>query len=373
MLLRKPVFVEIFRLLVVVIATPAGYEFAGGDAEGAHAVTGVMVGAAVGYVLGGLAGRRLLTAMGSMEDKIAHTPGGVLLSGSFGALLVGMLAALVSVSAVGLLPGRWGWPIFGVLVWVGVYAGFRVGCRKSEELLAMAGLSARPSASMSRLLGGATNGDPFLVDSSVILDGRLLPLARSGFLPRDLLVPRFVLAEVQGIADSPEPIRRRRARRGLETLTLLQRDQILRVHVSEEELPEIESVDAKLVALASRLSARLLTSDQPLVNVAEVQGVRCLNLKRLANILRPLLAPGDVVQVRISRKGREPGEAIGLLDDGSKIVVANAQGLVGKDADICIRSTALTLAGRTFFASLADADLSSMRPAAASSPSGPAD
>ncbi len=353
--LKKPVFVEIFRLLVVVMATAAGYEFAGGDAEGAHPVMGVMLGAAVGYVLGGLAGRRLLRAMGSMEEKIAHAPGAVLLSGSFGALLVGMLAGLISVSAVGLLPGRWGWPVFGLLVWVGVYAGFRIGCRKSEELLAMAGLSARPSTSVSRLLGDATNGDALLVDSSVILDGRLLPLARSGLLPRDLLVPRFVLAEVQGLADCSDPIRRRKARRGLETLTLLQRDQILRVHVSEEELPEIESVDAKLVALASRLSARLLTSDQPLVNIAEIQGVRCLNLKRLADILRPLLAPGDVVQICISKAGREPREGIGFLDDGSKVIVSDAQGLVGKDAEVCIKSMALTPVGRTFFASLADA------------------
>ena len=352
---KKPVFVEIFRLLVVLIGTAAGYEIAGGDAEGAHPMTGVTVGAAVGYVLGGLAGRRLLKAMGSMEERIAGTPGALLLAGSFGALLVGMLAGLVSVSAVGLFPGRWGWPVFGLLVWVGVYAGFRIGSRKSEELLAMAGLSARPSASVSRLLGGATNGDALLVDSSVILDGRLLPLAQSGLLPRDLLVPRFVLAEVQGIADSPEPIRRRRARRGLETLTLLQRDQFLRVHVSEEELPEVETVDAKLVALASRLSARLLTSDQALVSVAEIQGVRCLNLMRLANILRPQFAPGDVLEIFISTAGREPQEGLGFLDDGSKIIVDDAQGLVGKSAEVRVKAVAQSSVGRTFFASLVDA------------------
>lgn len=352
---KKPVFVEIFRLLVVVMATAAGYEIAGGDAEGARSVPGVMLGAAVGYVIGGLVGRRLLRAMGSIEERAGHAPGAVLLSGSFGALLAGALAGLVSMSVVGLLPARWGWPIFGVLVWVGVYAGFRIGCRKSEELLAMAGLSARPSASVSRMLGGAANGDALLVDSSVILDGRLLQLARSGFLPRDLLVPRFVLIEVQGIADSREPVRRRRARRGLETLAVLQQDQILRVHVTEEELPEIESVDAKLVALAARLSARLLTSDHALINVAEIQGVGCLNLRRLANILRPLLTPGDVLQICISKAGRDPQEGIGFLDDGSKIIVQGAHGLVGKDAEVCIRSVAVTPAGRTFFASLADA------------------
>lgn len=349
--LKKSLFVEVFRLLIVVIATLAGYELGGSDAQGARAMTGVMTGAAAGYVLGGIFGRWLFHAVGSVEESIDRTSGAVLLTGAFGALTVGVLAALVSVSTVGLLPGRWGWPVFGLLVWTGTYAGFRVGRRKSDELLALAGLAARPGGSAS------ANAESVLLDTSVILDARLLPLARSGFVPRDLLVPRFVLAEVQGIADAPDPIRRRRARRGLETLTLLQREQVLRVQVSDEELPQIESVDGKLVALARRLSAGLLSNDRALINVAEVQGVRCLSLKRLANILRPLLAPGDVVQACISREGRDPGEAIGFLDDGSKVVVADAQDLVGKEADICIRSVTMTPGGRTLFASLANADL----------------
>src|SRR5205807_5597135 len=181
-------------------------------------------------------------------------------------------------------------------VWIGLYEGFRVGARKSEQLLAMAGLSTRPLVQASRY-GGSP--DAVVVDSSAAIDGRLLALAQAGFLRGALLVPRFVLDEMQGIADAAEPARRRRGRRGLEVLDSLQGDPRVTLHILDDAVPEFATVDAKLVALARRLAVGLMTTDFNLQRVAELQGVPCLNLNRLAEGLRPVHVPGEVVHLAI--------------------------------------------------------------------------
>jgi len=191
-----------------------------------------------------------------------------------------------------------------------------------------------------------------VVDTSAVIDGRALAVADAGFLRGDLLVPRFVLDELQGIADAADPSRRRRGRRGLEVLDSLQRDGRIGVHVIDDEVPEIQAVDAKLVALARRLQAGLLTTDANLQRVAELQGVVCLNLNRLADGLRPVLVPGEVVRLPISREGREQGQGVGFLEDGTMVVVGEASGLVGREVDVRITSNVQTSVGRMLFASV---------------------
>jgi uncharacterized protein YacL len=256
------VFVEIVRLLIVALSTAAGYALAadGRVDPGGIAVLGATMGALVGYVAGGVVGRQLRRSMGTFEEQVARAPAHQLLAGVVGAGALAVVSALIALPAVVLVPGPWGWPVFGLLVWIGVYEGFQIGAAKSADLLELAGL--RPHS----LAAGA--GDAVLVDTSAVIDGRLLDVTGAGFLHGTLLVPRFVLDELQGIADAADDTRRRRGRRGLETLDVLRRDPRIVITVVDDEVPEFDAVDAKLVALARRLPADIVTTDANLQTVA---------------------------------------------------------------------------------------------------------
>ena len=350
-------FVEIVRLLIVLLALAAGYQLGGGSDAGTAGqgapVVGAVLGAGLGYVAGGVLGRTIERLVGVVEERSTDYPAARLVPAAFGGFVAGGLAALVAVPAVVLLPGAWGWPVFGLVVWIGLFTGFRVGTRKSGELLALAGLSDRPAV-VARPWRGDGVGDGLLADTSAVIDGRLLTVATAGFLRSALLVPRFVLDELQGIADAQDPTRRRRGRRALESLEALRRQGGVDVHILDDEVPEVADVDAKLVALARRLGAGIVTTDGALQSVAELQGVTVLNLHRLADSLRPVRVPGETVRIPISRAGKEPGQGVGFLDDGSMVVVGDAAELVGDEADVRITSSVQTSVGRLFFASLAE-------------------
>lgn len=347
------VFVEIVRLFIVVAATAGGFTVAGGSTrEGNGPVIGATLGALVGYVAGGVIGRLLNHAMGRVERDLERISAPQLLAGAFGATALGGLSALIAAPALFLIPGRWGWPPFGLVVWIGVYEGAVIAARRADNLLAMAGLSTRPLVRSTRY------GDPddaaVLLDTSAVLDGRLLAVAKAGFLSEPLLVPRFILDEIAAIAEAQDGTRSRRGRRGLESLDALRELPGVKVHVLDDEMVEHDDVAAKLVALARRLRTRLLTVDGNLQRVAELQGVQCLNLHRLATVLAPALVPGEVVRLPISREGKEPGQGVGFLDDGTMVVVVDAAPHVGEEVDVRITGNAQTSVGRMLFASLTD-------------------
>jgi uncharacterized protein YacL len=345
-------FVEIVRLFVVFLATAGGFALGDtGASEGNGPIVGATLGACVGYVAGGLLGRLLRTAMHSAESRIEQASAPSLFAGALGGIAFGGLAAVVGVPAVTLLPTRWGWAVLGLVVWVGAYQGYVLGTRKSEDLLALAGLSSRPLVRATPL-GRIVEQDAVLVDTSAVIDGRLLSLARAGFLRDALLVPQFVLDELQTIADAQDPMRRRRGRAGLELLEALRHFHGVEVHVLDDEMPEYDEVDAKLVALAKRLGVRLLTVDGALQKVAELQGVACLSLHRLSDGLQPVYKAGEVVRLPIAKEGREPGQGVGYLDDGTMVVVADAVPFLGQEVDVRITGNVQTSVGRMLFASL---------------------
>lgn len=345
--MQKSVYVEIVRLLIVLLFTAGGYAI---GARYDAVLPGISFGSAIGYVCGGISGRFLRRLLGVVEAQTTHYSAGEILVGSIGALVVGLLGALVGVSAIGLLPRPWGWPVFGLVVWTAVHLGFRIAWKKSPEMLAMVGLSEPPLPRIST----TPTRDAVLIDTSVLIDGRLLRLAQTGFLHRNLLVPCFVLDELQSLADSRDAQVRRKGRVGLESLEAIQRDTRLTVHVAEDEIPEIEAVDAKLVALATRLSVSLLTNDETLSRVAEIRGVHCMSLDRLAKSLSAVRVPGEIVEVTILKEGQEKGEGVGFLEDGSMVVVADAAELVGQNLKVRITGSASTPRGRIFFASLSE-------------------
>ena len=198
------------------------------------------------------------------------------------------------------------------------------------------GRGGRPaSAARPRDPTGPDAGDPrIVVDTSAIIDGRIAEIVESGFIYGTLVVPRFVLDELQHIADSSDTLRRNRGRRGLEILTRMQKEPATPVEIVEDDVPECAEVDAKLVALARARSRVILTNDFNLNRVAELQGVRVMNINSLANAVKPAVLPGEELRVRVIQEGKEAGQGVGFLDDGTMIVVEGGARHMDRELDV---------------------------------------
>jgi uncharacterized protein YacL len=231
-----------------------------------------------------------------------------------------------------------------VLVALG-YTGWRLGGRWAASLVGQAaprggGALAWPGPAVSRKL----------LDTSVIIDGRVADLCETGFLDGSVLVPQFILQELQHIADSSDTLKRARGRRGLDILHRIQNMPGLTVTVLDEDVPHVKDVDAKLVALAKRLGAKIVTNDLNLNKVAGLQGVKVLNINELSNALRPVVLPGEPMRVFVQREGKESGQGVAYLDDGTMIVVDEGKKNIGRNVDVVVTSVLQTTAGRMIFA-----------------------
>jgi uncharacterized protein YacL len=190
-----------------------------------------------------------------------------------------------------------------------------------------------------------------LVDTSAIIDGRIADVAQAGFMPGRLLVPRFVLQELQNIADSEDPQRRMRGRRGLEVLNALRQTADVEIEVVEENPEDIKEVDHKLVYLAKQYDTDILTTDYNLNRVASVESVRVLNVNELSNALRAVVLPGEILEIKVAQQGKERGQGVGYLEDGTMIVVEDGEKLIGKDVKVEVSKIFQSVAGKMIFAS----------------------
>jgi uncharacterized protein YacL len=233
-----------------------------------------------------------------------------------------------------------------VIMLICVYLGVVVTLKGAEQLNLLL-----PSSKIDTT-GGSGSNDRILVDTSVIIDGRVADIAETGFLQGELIIPRFVLRELQTIADSSDPLKRTRGRRGLDILNRIQKDPHIDVKIHETDFPEIADVDAKLVKLAKALDAKVFTNDYNLNKVAEFQQVRVLNVNDLANALKPVILPGEAMNVRIVREGKEAGQGVAYLDDGTMVVVNNGRDRIGQKLDVNVTSVLQTSAGRMIFADI---------------------
>lgn len=342
-------FVEICRLLFVLACTVSGLALGrelGSDNSVAVTVGGIL-GTLFGYVGGGVLGRALDRAFGVVEDRAERVPTPRLFAGGVGAMVGGLGGGFVAFPLVLIFPSVAVVLIGTLVIWVAGTLGARVAWRKSEALLAMAGLSSRPLVRSSPYEAA----DGYIVDTSAVMDVNLGGLVRAGLVDGHLFVPRFVLEELQGFADMRDGQQARRARRGLEMLEALRNESSVGVRVLDHEVPERDAVDAKLVALARRLQIRLLTCDVNLQHVAEISGVPVVNLRRLAADLAPDHAAGDVASIELVRAGREPGQGVGYLDDGTMVIVNDGERFVGP-APIAVEIVTVvpTSVGRLLFA-----------------------
>jgi uncharacterized protein YacL len=224
------------------------------------------------------------------------------------------------------------------------YIGLRIGSKKGEEFhlpgwkLSSKGL---PRAENTKVL-----------DTSVIIDGRIADVTETGFVEGPLLIPQFVLGELQHIADSADPTKRTRGKRGLEVLRHIQKQANIDVRIVDTDYPAVKEVDAKLIELAKEVRGKIITNDSNLNKVAELQGIDVLNINELANSLKPVVLPGEEMSAKILKEGKEMGQGVAYLDDGTMIVIDNGRRYIGKTMDVVVTSVLQTPAGRMIFARL---------------------
>jgi uncharacterized protein YacL len=196
----------------------------------------------------------------------------------------------------------------------------------------------------------AATDNPKILDTSVIIDGRVADICETGFIEGTFIIPQFILHELQHVADSADSIKRTRGKRGLEILHRIQKQVDVEVKVIEQDFPKIKEVDAKLVELAKKMGAKIITNDSNLNKVAELQGVDVLNINQLANALKPVVLPGEDVSVKVIKEGKESGQGIAYLDDGTMVVIENGSKYIGKNIDVMVTQILQTTAGRMIFA-----------------------
>ena len=224
------------------------------------------------------------------------------------------------------------------------YVGLMVGAAKGDylDLSALGGIFSDKVA----------RRDLKILDTSVIIDGRIADVAETGFLTGSLIIPQFILRELQQVADSPDSSKRQRGRRGLDMLNRLQNNSSLDIQIVETDFPSVREVDLKLIELGKQLDAVIVTNDFNLNKVSQLRGVSVLNINELANALKPVVLPGEAMRVFILKEGKEYNQGVAYLDDGTMVVVDNARRLIGKNADISVTSVLQTTAGKMIFGRL---------------------
>ena len=285
-----------------------------------------------------------------VEEYLIKVPISDLLFGTMG-LIIGLIVAYlitVSLSGMNILIVSDVLPIF-VTVLTG-YWGFRVGFKKRDELISFFSSNKSKKKDADDSGKDETKNKLKLLDTSVIIDGRIADICQTGFLEGTLVIPQFVLEELQHIADSSDVLKRNRGRRGLDILNKIQKDLPVNVEIYEGDFEDTHEVDSKLVKLAKLLDGVVVTNDFNLNKVCELQNVSVLNINDLANAVKPVVLPGEELNVQVIKDGKEHNQGVGYLDDGTMIVVEEGRNYIGKTIDVIVTSVLQTSAGRMIFA-----------------------
>jgi uncharacterized protein YacL len=317
--------------------------------------TGILV--AAGYVLHPVPGNPLISAgvaafialaiiffevrirRASLKTLIGAAVGSIM--GIVGAYLIGSLIS--SQESMAVAPETKTFLTLALTFFM-AYVGLMVGAAKGEylDLSALGGIFSDK----------AIRRDLKILDTSVIIDGRIADVAETGFLSGTLVIPQFILRELQQVADSPDSSKRQRGRRGLDMLNRLRNNSALDIQIVETDFPSVREVDLKLIELGKQLDAVIVTNDFNLNKVAQLRGVNVLNINELANALKPVVLPGEAMRVFILKEGKEYNQGVAYLDDGTMVVVDNARKLIGRNADIAVTSVLQTTAGKMIFGRL---------------------
>ncbi|WP_096438123.1 PIN/TRAM domain-containing protein [Alteribacter populi] len=289
------------------------------------------------------------------EETLVKAPVTDLLFGTMG-LIVGLIVAFL----IGLPLDALGIPVLSTYIPLFVtfflgYLGFQVGFKKRDELMGLTAISNRLGSKEKKSDGQGEDvenrkGSLKILDTSVIIDGRIADICQTGFLDGTLIIPEFVLEELQHIADSSDVLKRNRGRRGLDILNKIQKELPINVEIYEGDFEEIQEVDSKLVKLAKVIGGFVVTNDFNLNKVCDLQGVSVLNINDLANAVKPVVLPGEEMAVQVIKDGKEQNQGVAYLDDGTMIVVEEGRNYIGKQIDVIVTSVLQTSAGRMIFA-----------------------
>jgi uncharacterized protein YacL len=313
--------------------------------DGVAAITvSLLVSGLVGFIIMPFLTTRPYRAL---QQRIKQTPATDLVAAITG-LVLGLLIAVLLSFPLSFLPSplREILPIVAAVVFGLLGMSTLISRRRDFAQLFSGRLALRSTESTAGLLDERS----ILLDTSVIIDGRIADISRTGFLSGTLLVPRFVLNELQHIADSSDALRRNRGRRGLDILNRMQKDTARPLRITDMDVDEVREVDDKLIALAKRLKCPVLTNDYNLNRVAEIQGVTVLNVNELANAVRLVFLPGESMRIEIIQEGKEVGQGVGYLDDGTMIVVEDGRRYIGATLNVTVTKVLQTAAGRMIFA-----------------------
>ena len=319
--------IHLFRLFIIGCITAAGYFFPLFRLPR-------WAGAAIAFIIGGI--------IMYLETRIRRTQFKVIWSstiGTYAGVFLGWSLGAIYKNITDDAPSALFIRIFFLIIMP--YIGFLVGVQKSEWL---------DPAHLFRFFKEKSIGRSYkLLDTSVIIDGRITDLCDTGFIEGTLVIPQFVLKELQFIADSSDGLKRQRGRRGLDVLNHLQKSSQISVVIWEMDFPEIRDVDSKLIELARQLDAKIVTNDVNLNKVAKLRGISVLNINELANALRPVVLPGESMRVFILKEGKEKDQGVGYLDDGTMVVVDNSRRMIGQNVDITVTSVLQTTVGKMIF------------------------
>ncbi len=327
--------IKLMRILFLISVVTIGYQMSFGWAISQRIqIIGALIGLGAAIVVLGI------------EHCLKKVPAKGIIAGGLG-LLLGLLMANLITQSIVTFPFDRRIALFlrvGIALSLG-YLGMIVAWRKRDEFKVFF-----PQLDMVK-------GEKKLklLDTSAIIDGRIVDVAESGFLEGTLIIPRFVLAELQHIADSSDPLRRARGRRGLDILARMQKSSKVGVVIEELDYPNIPKVDDKLIEMGKELNAKIITNDYNLNKVAKLENVECLNINELANALKPVILPNEIIKVRIVKEGKEHTQGVGYLEDGTMVVVDDGKHFMGEEVGVEVTSVLQTSAGRMIFGKIVDA------------------
>ncbi len=322
----------LIRLLFVFIGTLFGYYVSTQIGDQVSKTEGMAIGFGVAVLI-------ILT-----EFLFRRVSLKVILGGIIG-FIVGLFSANIIAAPLKLVPLEKSIVNFIVLLMNAFfgYMGVTIGIREGERF---------NPADIRKLFKGGSDENIKIMDTSVIIDGRIADVCETEFLDGTIIIPHFILQELQHIADSSDSLKRARGRRGLDILHRIQKMGHMDVRITEDDFPKIREVDSKLVALARKLGAKVITNDFNLNKVAELQGVKVLNINDLSNALKPVALPGEGMRVFVLKEGKEAGQGVAYLDDGTMIVVENGRRFINKNVEVVVTSVLQTAAGRMIFTKL---------------------
>jgi uncharacterized protein YacL len=322
----------LIRIVFVFVGTLLGYYVSTQLDEQFSKVEGMAIGFTVAVTI-------ILTEFLFRRVALKIIAGGIL------GFIIGLTSASIIATPLKLVPLERSIVNFIVLLLNAFfgYLGITIGIREGERF---------NPANIKKLFKGGADENLKLLDTSVIIDGRIADVCETEFLDGILIIPQFILQELQHIADSSDSLKRARGRRGLDILHRIQKMNHMEVRITEDDFPKIREVDNKLIALAKRTGAKVITNDFNLNKVAELQGVKVLNINDLSNAVKPVALPGETMRVFVLKEGKEAGQGVAYLDDGTMIVVENGRRFINKNIEVSVTSVLQTAAGRMIFTRL---------------------